>query len=236
MLREELIKRSPIRILEKTIHGGLGAGNLGVFTARKGVGKTACLVHLSVDKLLRGQKVLHVSFAEEPTHIKGWYKQVYDEIADTYNLDDSASNFEYIIKNRLIMHFRHQELDLKNVKTNILEFVTQTGFHPEIIIIDGFSFFNASIEDFKFWKTFAGELKTAIWFSATLHREALQLDNDGIPAPVNKFKDLFSVIIMLEPMHKMIHLNLLKDHENTDIEKLRLKLNPKTLLISNHRA
>ena len=30
MLKEEIIKRSPIRILEKSIHGGLGKGNLGV--------------------------------------------------------------------------------------------------------------------------------------------------------------------------------------------------------------
>ena len=57
MLKSQLIKKSPIRVLDKTIHGGLGAGNLGAFTARKGVGKTASLVHVATDKMLRGEKV-----------------------------------------------------------------------------------------------------------------------------------------------------------------------------------
>ena len=81
MLKEEIIKRSPIRILEKSIHGGLGTGNLGVFVARKGVGKTACLVHFATDSLLRGQKALHISFSDDPQHIEHWYTQVFHEIA-----------------------------------------------------------------------------------------------------------------------------------------------------------
>jgi len=41
MLRKELNERSPVRLLEASIHGGLGAGNIGVIIARHGVGKTA---------------------------------------------------------------------------------------------------------------------------------------------------------------------------------------------------
>ena len=47
MVRAELIKRSPLRILERSMHGGLGAGNIGILASRKGVGKTACLVHIA---------------------------------------------------------------------------------------------------------------------------------------------------------------------------------------------
>ncbi len=70
MLKTELIQRSPIRVLEKSIHGGLKKGELGVFTARKGVGKTACLAHVALDDLLRGNNVLHISFADNPRHIE----------------------------------------------------------------------------------------------------------------------------------------------------------------------
>jgi KaiC/GvpD/RAD55 family RecA-like ATPase len=88
MIKKELIQRSPIRILEKSIHGGLGKGNLGVFTARKGVGKTACLVHVAVDKLLRDQKVLHISFADDPHHIESCYNQVFNEAARAYGIEN----------------------------------------------------------------------------------------------------------------------------------------------------
>ena len=61
MHRKELNERSPLRVLEKSIHGGLGRGNVGVIVARKGVGKTAFLVGVALDDLMRDRKVLHVS-------------------------------------------------------------------------------------------------------------------------------------------------------------------------------
>ena len=86
------------------------------------------------------------------------------------------------------------------------------------------------------WKELANEKNQEIWFSSTLHRENLQLDENGIPAPVNKFPDLFSVIIMLVPQPNHVDFHLLKAHNDTDLEKLRLKLDPKTMLIANHRV
>lgn len=236
MLREELIKRSPIRILEKTIHGGLGKGNLGVFTARKGVGKTACLVHLAIDRLLNHQKVLHVSFAEEPQHIKHWYKQVFGEVTKAYKLDNPIKNFEEMKANRLILHFRAADIDLTQIRQTLNDFIKQTAFDPDLIIIDGFDLNQASQEQIDFFKEGAKMRDAEMWFSSTLHREALELDEDGIPAPVNRFKDDFDVIIMLDPKHEIIDLQLLKDHDSTDLSKLMLKLDPKTLLIANHRV
>ena len=59
MHRKEINERSPLRVLESSIHGGLGAGKLGVVVARHGVGKTAFLVGVALDDLMRGRKVLH---------------------------------------------------------------------------------------------------------------------------------------------------------------------------------
>jgi len=39
MVKKELIRRSPLRILEKAIHGGLKDGNIGVLASRKGIFK-----------------------------------------------------------------------------------------------------------------------------------------------------------------------------------------------------
>ncbi|MCK5146489.1 AAA family ATPase [bacterium] len=236
MLREELIKRSPIRILEKTIHGGLGKGNLGVLTARKGIGKTASLVHIAIDQLLRDKKVLHISFAEEPNHIKQWYKQVFNEISTAYKLDNPIENFEDIISNRLILHFKFSEINLQQIRETLTQFIEQADFNPDLIIIDGFNFYEATQEQIDFFKEGAKLRDAEIWFSSTLHREALELDDSGIPAPINRFKKDFAVIIMLDPTHEHINFRLLKDHDSKDLSKLMLKLDPKTLLIANHRA
>jgi hypothetical protein len=101
--------------------------------------------------------------------------------------------------------------------------------------VDGYSFDEHEETDFEHWKSFALDRQIETWFSATLHRERLQLDKKGIPAPVNLFTELFSVIIMLHPMQQHIELRLLKDHDNPNIDNLTLKLDPRTLLIANHQ-
>ena len=54
MYRKFLSARSPLRLLEQGLHGGLGKGNIGLVLAGPGVGKTSFLVGVALDGLLRG--------------------------------------------------------------------------------------------------------------------------------------------------------------------------------------
>ena len=51
MYRKFLNARSPLRLLERGLHGGLGPGNVGVVLAGHGVGKTSFLVCVALDEL-----------------------------------------------------------------------------------------------------------------------------------------------------------------------------------------
>ncbi len=236
MLKTELVKRSPVRVLEKSIHGGVGKGNLGVITARKGTGKTACLAHLSLDTMMRGGKVLHISFSDDPHHVETWYRQIFHELAAAYKLDNAMDVFDDLKPHRLIIHFKQQEITFDQIRTHIQQLEGGIDFIPDTIIVDGRDFETMTKETLSGWKEFAANQDASVWFAAVLHRDDLKLDEKGIPAPVNSFSELFSVIIMLEPQPEYIDLKLLKDHDTTDLDKLRLKLDPKTLLICNHRV
>lgn len=91
MYRKDVNERSPLRILEKSSHGGLGRGNLGVAMARAGVGKTAFLVHVALDDLMRDRKVLHVSLDSPVDHVKSWYDAVFQDLVKTAELSDIAA-------------------------------------------------------------------------------------------------------------------------------------------------
>ena len=236
MLKEQLIKHSPIRILEETLDGGLRSGQLGVLTARKGVGKTAGLVHIATDKLLLGQNVLHISFSDDPKHILTWYEQVFREVAKAYKLENELDVHEEIIRHRLILHFKRPDMPFEQIKANIEQIKAGFPGEPQVIIVDGFSFANATTEQLSQWRNLAQESKSAIWFSATLHREKLDVDEHGVPAPVNKFYDFLDIIIMLKPQKDYIDFCLLKSHDDGMGRKIHIKLDPKTLLISNHRV
>ena len=235
MVKSEIIKRSPVRVFEETLEGGLGVGNLGVITSRKGVGKTASLIHIATDKLMRDQNVLHISFADDPRHITNWYEHLFDELAKTYKLEDARQVHDDIIRHRLILHYK-QQVEFAHLCKDIQDLTKGMNQSPQIMIVDGFPFETASAQDVQNWKSYAQENNTAVWFSATMHREDPKFDDNGIPFPVNQFTDLLSVIIMLNPMQHHIELELLKSHTPGEQKKLQLKLNPRTLLLSNHRA
>ena len=78
MYREFLTARSPLRLLEKGLHGGLGKGNLGLVLAGHGVGKTPFLVCVALDDLLRGESVLHVSLEHTVAHTRAYYDTAFD--------------------------------------------------------------------------------------------------------------------------------------------------------------
>ena len=49
MAKQELFERSPIRAFDEATNGGLKAGELGLVTAKKGLGKTSVLVQFGMD-------------------------------------------------------------------------------------------------------------------------------------------------------------------------------------------
>ncbi len=52
MVKEDLIQRSPVRVFEKSLRGGLQSGEIGVIASQSGIGKTSVLVQIALDKLL----------------------------------------------------------------------------------------------------------------------------------------------------------------------------------------
>jgi hypothetical protein len=221
MIRQELNKRSPLRILENTTHGGLGKKNIGIFASRPGEGKTACLVHFALDALLQSRKVLHVTFSENPDHIYSWYESIFTELTKAYKLEMASDIHDEIALNRMILNFSVKKLSIQEINDKISKAISNLSFHPEVIIVDGFNSENASEKEFVSFKKLAGEYDAELWFALAL----------GGPASLNDLSPVISVIILLESTGKQVRLRLLRDHENNQVKDTHLHLNPTTLLI-----
>jgi hypothetical protein len=229
MLRNELMNRSPLRILEKSMHGGgLGKGNIAVIAAPKGMGKTACLVHLATDHLLLGRHVIHVSFSADTRHIISWYEDIFDEIARRYRLDGTKDVHEDIIKNRVILNFRQDGVSAGQVQRSVRSMIRDAGFNAEAVFVDGYDFARCGVEEFGSFKRFAEEAALEIWFSASVPHAAAE----PVPDFLERHLGRIAVFIALEQCGNYIHLKLVKDHEKTPVHDLHLKLDPQNLLIA----
>jgi hypothetical protein len=229
MIKRELIRRSPLRILEKTTRGGLGKGNLAIVAAKKGTGKTAFLVHLATDQLFQGRHVIHVSYAGKTDHIIEWYEEIFEEIAERYKLDGPREAHDQAVRNRVIMNFNQAAITVAQVTRSVGAMIREGHFDADLVVVDGFDFNRGNPDEIAEFRRFAGEMGLEIWFSATL-----PLDEEvppGLPPLLARYADVVDVVVVLRPQASHLRLELVKDHERLVSDSLALELDPKILLI-----
>jgi hypothetical protein len=229
--RKDMNARSPLRVFENSIHGGLGKGNIGVVMARAGVGKTAFLVGVAMDDLLRGRKVLHVSMADTVAHVVKFYDGIFLDMRRTNHLENADHARLEMERSRMIHSYTNGEFTLDKLRKSLGFMKDHAHFEPEVVIIDGFDFESAGEADFTVLKDFAAKLDVEIWLSALTHRDDPVTNAKGIPNPVARFDAWISVMVNLEPQGKAVSIRLLKDHENENVTDLHMKLDPTTLLL-----
>jgi hypothetical protein len=232
MVKAELIKRSPLRILEKSMHGGVGPGNIGILASRKGVGKTACLVHIATDKLFRGKPVIHVSYSSRVDYIITWYEDIFKEIAKKRQLENAVEIHDELIRNRVIMNFKQEGANTGQILKSVEALILQGQFAAETVIVDGFDFTRSCQEDLSLFQEFAQKLELEVWFSASLKGEEPLFDESGVPLQLKGCMGGIAVLVTLSFQDGFVSLNLVKNHEHAPAGELPLRLDPKTLLIA----
>jgi len=140
MHRKDVNERSPLRVLDASIHGGLGRGNIGVVVARHGIGKTAFLVGIALDDLMRGRKVLHIALDQPVEKTRAFYQDIFIDLAHTQALDDVWKVRLDMERNRRIHGYTNATFNAEKL-AETLQFMRQHGdFIPTAIIIDGMDF------------------------------------------------------------------------------------------------
>jgi hypothetical protein len=231
LVKDELVQRSPVRIFEKSIHGGLKAGEIGIIASQSGIGKTSVLVQIALDKLLQARKVIHVSFTQHTDYVLAWYEDIFNEFVNRKNLENAAEVKNDVVKNRVLMNFNQDAMSAEQILRSLRAMIVEGGFKAEAIIIDGIDFSRIDRERLTMVKNFAGELSLEIWYSCTVKGDGPQYDKQNIPYLVRDYPDLIDVIIVLEPKPDHIELSVSKDRDSRDTKAMAMRLDPKTLLI-----
>ncbi|MDR2176840.1 MAG: hypothetical protein LBP20_02225 [Treponema sp.] len=235
MIISDLVRRSPVRVFEESIHGGLKAGEIGVIASPRGLGKTSVLVQIALDKLLQGKKVIHVSFIQDTGYVLNWYEDIFDEFIKKKHLENARDVKNEIVKNRVLMNFSQDGVTGDQVLRSLRAMIVEGGFKAEYLIIDGFDFSKIDRARFSAIKDFAVELGLEIWYSCTIpgDGQAGQYTKQNIPVLLNEFVDLLAVVVILDPRADHIEFSVSKDRDIYNPPVIALKLDPKTLLIQS---
>ena len=236
MVLNELIQRSPIRIFEQSINGGLKPGEIGIIASPNGVGKTSVLVQLALDKLLHGKKVIHVSFTRHTHYVPLWYEDIFKEFISKKNLENAAEIKNDLVKNRVQMNFSQDGVTKEQILKSLRAMIVEGGFKANSIIIDGFDFTRIDANSLASVKTFATELGLSVWYSCSVkdgdaNPVRSQYNKENIPVILSDFINYIDVVIVLHPKPDHVELSISKDRDSIISKSMAMKLDPKTLLI-----
>jgi len=231
MLKKDLILRNPLRVMGHENDDILSAGEFGAVLARAGVGKTAFLVQLSLNALLRGKNVLHISLADPVNKVSLWYKEVFNLIADQYKVDQINKLWESVLPHRFIMTFRAEGFSVPTLQERLADLTEQDIFAPQMIIVDGYPFDDSVHQPLSEFKDLVKKQGMYAWFTIRTHRHE-EPDPDGTPLQLAQVSDLFDIAIQLLPVGKEIHVKALKGGASFS-ERLDLRLDPSTMLLTN---
>ena len=217
MDKKDLIAHSPVRYFDVT-NAGLKDGEMGLITAKKGLGKTSILVQFGIDSLLNDKALVHVSFDQQSSNVIAWYSSVLAEIAKkkSLNLDDVN---EEIVRNRTILNFNQETFTLPKV-VNTLKAMKDGGIKISTIVVDGLDMKKASAADIKCFADFIKSEKMTAWFSFTNEAADLKSTLDA-----EKLAN-FTTVAHLAAEGRNLSLAILKNGEG------KVNLDAKTLLMT----
>jgi hypothetical protein len=230
MYRKELNERNPLRLFEHSIHGGLGNGNLGVVVARHGIGKTAFLVGIALDEAMRGRKVLHVSLDKTVDHLREFYDEIFMDLAHSAHLEDLPSERLDMERNRIIHTYAGKSFTIHKLRHSINFLKEYAHFDPACVILQGFDFEQGTLPDLEGFQQLARDFNVEMWMSAMTHR-GVPSNEHGIPKHLATVASSIAVIVQMTDDRDGVRLSLLKDHDNPDVARLTLALDPATMLL-----
>jgi len=231
MLKKDLILRNPLRVMGHENDDILESGQFGAVLARAGVGKTAFLVQLSLNALLRRKNVLHISLTDPVNKVSLWYKEVFNLIAEQYQVHQINQLWDSVLPHRFIMTFRVEGFSVPKLQERLADLTEQNIFTPQMIIVDGFPFDDAVEPSLREFKNMVALQGMHAWFTVRTHRHQ-EPEADGTPLQLAHVSDLFEVAIQLLPEGKEIHVKALKGGDSFS-KQLDLRLDPSTMLLTN---
>jgi hypothetical protein len=231
MLKKDLILRNPLRHLGFENDDILAAGGFGAVLAPAGVGKTALLVQLALNGMLRGVNVLHVSLNDPVNKVTLWYGELFQHLTDRCETAQSNQLWDTLLPHRFIITFRVEGFSVPRLEERLIDLTEQGIFKPTMMIIDGLHCNASARAVLTDLKKLAADSGMHAWFTVHTHRQE-KPGADGLPPSFSPLADLFDLVVGLQPEHADIHIKLLKGavlpHSGT-----ALLLDPSTMLVKD---
>jgi len=132
------VRPTPWEVINDLTQGGLGKGELGVFVAPPGIGKSWALINVGAYAIQKGLKVIHYTMELNQAYVGLRYDSVLTGIINQdlkYNIEEVKRKVGALTGDLVIKYFPTKTVSVNGLKAHI-EKCKMSDFVPDLIIVD----------------------------------------------------------------------------------------------------
>jgi len=179
-------KETPWEVLNELTDGGLGKGELAVFVAPAGIGKSWGLINIGANAIKKGMTVLHYTLELNEAYVGLRYDSVITGIANQ-NLKHYQSqvkeDLEKLDGELIIKHYPTKSVSVIGLRSHIEKCIMQEK-KPDVVIVDYADLLRGHGQEkrhelegiYEDLRGMAGEYEIPVWTASQANRSALEED------------------------------------------------------------
>lgn len=129
---------TPWDVINEIMDGGLGVGEMGVFVAPAGIGKSMALVNIAAAAALQGLNVIYYTLELSETYVGARFDSHYSGIPSQdlkYHKEEVQEAIKKVKGNLIIKYYPTKTATVNSLSAHIDKCIMQ-GVKPDIIIVD----------------------------------------------------------------------------------------------------
>ena len=126
------------QVIDEITQGGFGKGELILFAAPPGIGKSWSLVNIGVNAMKKGKIVAHYTLELNEGYVGQRYDVVLSGVAVgnlKYNMEDVKKSVESVSGDLVVKHYPTKTASVTSLKAHMDKMILQ-GKRPDVVIVD----------------------------------------------------------------------------------------------------
>ena len=200
-------------VIDDIADGGLGAGELGVFVAPAGIGKSWGLVNVAANAVKKGKTVVHYTLELNQAYVGLRFDSVFTGIP-AQNLKFHQEDVEQRVKKLkgqlIVKYFPTKGATVNTIRAHIDKCTIQ-GFKPDIVIVDYADLLKGNGKEMRHelgniyedLRGMAGEYEIPVWTASQANRSALEEDVIGAEKIAESYSKIMTADFVISLSRKI---------------------------------
>ena len=200
-------------VVDDLMDGGLGPGELGVFVAPAGIGKSWALVNAAANAVKAGKTVVQYTLELSGAYVGLRFDSVFTGIAAQnlkYYQDDIKEKIQEIKGDLVIKYYPTKTATVNTLKAH-LDRCTMMGKKPDLLIVDYADLLRGAGKEIRHelgniyedLRGLAGEYEIPVWTASQANRSALEDDIIGAEKIAESYSKIMTADFVLSLSRKI---------------------------------